>query len=555
MPKKVLLSGVFGPFGVDDEFGRKENVMELFHNQVTRAQGMASLRFHHRSFGLYFLAENVQAPVTVLDFPTRERFIAELRRQRYDAIGISSIMPNIMKAREMARLVREIQPHAEIILGGHAAAVEGAQELVGCDHVVKGEGLFWLRKYLGEDPNAPVRHPTMPSADHQRIYGIPTSGMCGLLVPGVGCVNGCRFCATSHFFQREYTSYFATGEALYREACRLGDALGTNEFFIMDENFLKDGTRARELLACMERDNRMFRFLVFSSAEAIQAFGVENLARLGIEFLWMGAESKRETYEKNKGRDLRGLVRELRDHGVNVLVSGILFLEHHTKENIDEDIQFLIDLEGAYTQFMMFTPLPQTRLYDDYKKKGLIDFDLPFEEWHGQNVLNWHHPEFSKPDTTRILKEAFDKEFDQNSASVYRMLDTALRGHKTLSQSADPWLRRRGEQFGADARLLRLIVPTMRRFAHDELEKSRIDAAERECALRFGRTTARDKVKQLAARAIAEVHAVRTRLFGDMPQPRTRLTRMRWPDGRPAELPACERRLPLLPAGDTELSA
>jgi hypothetical protein len=324
----------------------------------------------------------------------------------------------------------------------------------------------------------------------------------------------------------------------------------------MDENFLKDGTRARELLACMERDGRMFRFLVFSSAEAIQAFGVENLARLGIEFLWMGAESRRETYEKNKGRDLRGLVRELRDHGVNVLVSGILFLEHHTKENIDDDIQFLTDLEGVYTQFMMFTPLPQTKLYEDYKKKGLIDFDLPFEEWHGQSVLNWHHPEFSKPDTTRILKEAFDKEFDQNSASIYRMLDTALRGHKTLSQSADPWLRRRGEQFGADARLLRLIIPTMRRFAHDELEKSRVLAAERECALRFGRTTAREKAKQFFARAIAEVHAVRTRLFGDMPQPRTRLTRFRWPDGHgtPAALPA-RNRLPLLPAPDTELSA
>jgi len=49
---RVLLSGVFGPFGVDDAYGRKENVMELFHNQVTKAQGVASFRFQHRSFGL-----------------------------------------------------------------------------------------------------------------------------------------------------------------------------------------------------------------------------------------------------------------------------------------------------------------------------------------------------------------------------------------------------------------------------------------------------------------------------------------------------------------------
>ena len=30
--KKILLSGVFGPFGVDDDYGRRENIMELFHN-------------------------------------------------------------------------------------------------------------------------------------------------------------------------------------------------------------------------------------------------------------------------------------------------------------------------------------------------------------------------------------------------------------------------------------------------------------------------------------------------------------------------------------------
>ena len=32
---RILLTGVFGPFGVDDAYGRKENIMELFHYQVT----------------------------------------------------------------------------------------------------------------------------------------------------------------------------------------------------------------------------------------------------------------------------------------------------------------------------------------------------------------------------------------------------------------------------------------------------------------------------------------------------------------------------------------
>ena len=138
--KKILLAGVFGPYGVDDAFGRKENIMELFHNQVTKGQGLASLRFHHRSFGLYFMAENVNADVTVLDFPSRDRFIKELK-QGYDIVGISFITPNFVKAKEMARLVRLHSPGTEIVLGGHGAAIEGVEKLIDCDHVVKGEGI------------------------------------------------------------------------------------------------------------------------------------------------------------------------------------------------------------------------------------------------------------------------------------------------------------------------------------------------------------------------------------------------------------------------------
>ena len=46
---KLLLTSVFGPYAVDDEYGVKENKMELFHNQVTREEGIFSYRFNHRS--------------------------------------------------------------------------------------------------------------------------------------------------------------------------------------------------------------------------------------------------------------------------------------------------------------------------------------------------------------------------------------------------------------------------------------------------------------------------------------------------------------------------
>src|SRR3974377_2119418 len=115
---KLVLSSGFGPFAVDDEYGRKENKMELFHNQVTREQGIFSYRFNHHSFGLYLMAENVNVPTTVLDFPSLDEFSGELP-QGYSHVGISFIGRNVNKARKMAEVVRAESPDTKIILGGH----------------------------------------------------------------------------------------------------------------------------------------------------------------------------------------------------------------------------------------------------------------------------------------------------------------------------------------------------------------------------------------------------------------------------------------------------
>src|ERR1044071_10077664 len=98
---RVLLTSVFGPYAQDDEFGsRSINPMELYHNQVTRVQGVFSLRMFHRSWGLMLIRANLEAPTTLLDFPTLERFVEELRSVRYDIVGISAILPNIARSEE-----------------------------------------------------------------------------------------------------------------------------------------------------------------------------------------------------------------------------------------------------------------------------------------------------------------------------------------------------------------------------------------------------------------------------------------------------------------------
>ena len=135
--KNILLTGVFGPFAQDDEYGsRKINPMELYQNQVTRVQGAYSLRMFHRTFALLMIQANIDAPCTVLDFPSLDRFTHEIKANSYEIVVISSIAPNIEKVRRMCKLIRTYQPNAMIIVGGHIASIENLHEMIDADQIV-----------------------------------------------------------------------------------------------------------------------------------------------------------------------------------------------------------------------------------------------------------------------------------------------------------------------------------------------------------------------------------------------------------------------------------
>ncbi|MBN2717347.1 MAG: cobalamin-dependent protein [Deltaproteobacteria bacterium] len=525
---RILLSGVFGPYGVDDEFGRAKNIMELFHNQVTKGQGLASFRLHHRSFGLYFIAANLDADVTVLDFPSRRRFEKEVKKG-YDIIGISFITPNFKKAKEMARVCRESAPGAEIVLGGHGAAIEGVETLIDCDHVVKGEGIRWFRRHLGQNVDAPIVHPTLPASDWQSIYGVPIPGQTNnLLVPGVGCVNGCNFCATSHYFGKTYTPFLGTGKEIFDTCCRIADERGTDNFFVMDENFLKDKDRALALIEEMERHQRYFNFYLFSSAETIANMGIDNIVRLGVIFIWIGFETKNRSgsYEKNVSNDGPALVQQLRNVGVSVLASGILCLEEHTPDNIQEDIDYMVELNADLVQFMLYTPLPVTALYTRLKGKGLIKEDLPFEDWHGQQVLNWRHPAFPGDSAEQWLNRAFKMEYEANLSSVFRMVETAFRGYKTLAamQNGSPHLYARMTQMATRTQDTRPMLEVLKTNA-GPLEQQRAQALQNEITALLGPLSMASRLLAAGAKVAAQFWKWRVKLKGDMRQPRTIYTR------------------------------
>lgn len=449
---RILFTSVFGPYGIDDEHGsRAINPMELYHNQVTRLQGPFSLRMFHRSWGLMLLKENLSLPSALLDFPTFERFEQELKDHPYDYVAISAIPPNLKKVIRMCEKIRELRSGAKIILGGHIAGVPKLAERTGADFVVRGEGISWMRQFFGEDPEAPIRHPRILSGVGARTMGIrlgdEPGGTAATLIPSVGCPMGCNFCATSAAFggKGKFSNFYETGDELFEVMTGIERDLGVRSFFVMDENFLLHKKRALRLLELMKEHDRSWSLYVFSSANVLRSYRMEQLVELGISWVWMGIEGKDSRYTKLDGADTLALVRDLRAQGISVLGSTIIGLEEHTPENLPDAIEHAVAHDTEFHQFMLYTPVPGTPLYEEHRKSGTLtdpDCEDPSDA-HGQLRFMHLHPNIPAGVETEFLHLAFRRDFEANGPSVMRMARTALLGWKKHSEHPDPRVRRR----------------------------------------------------------------------------------------------------------------
>jgi len=447
---RILLSSVFGPYARDDEFGsRAINPMELYHNQVTREQGSFSLRMFHRSWGLMMIQQNISAPSTLLDFPTLERFEQELASTAYDIVGISGIIPNFGKVREMCRRVRQLSPNSTIIVGGHVAAIPGIDKLIDADYVVRGEGIGWMRRYLGEDPGAPIAHPQIFSGFGMRVLGmgVPdnTRDTAATIIPSVGCPMGCNFCTTSSFFGGKGKShhFYKSGEKLFDVMEQMERAMNVRSFFMMDENFLLNRARAIELLARMKQANKSWALYVFSSANAIRQYSMEELVELGVSWIWLGLESPHSTYNKLHNTDTHELASELHRHGIKLLGSTIVGLEHHTPDNIRQEIEYAVAHGTDFHQFMLYTPVPGTPLFQQMQQEGRMLDDVDLADIHGQYKFNFEHAAISREESKRLLDWAFRFDFERNGPSLFRICDTIFEGWKRYKNYPDERVRQR----------------------------------------------------------------------------------------------------------------
>lgn len=459
---RILLTTVMKPFGIDSDDCTVRTQPELFHSQITFAQGIFSLRAFYGAFGLEYIALNIKPETVVLNYPSESEFVKELKKG-YDYVGISYVMCTHEKMRKMVALIRKHAPNSKVILGGYGTTIPDSKELG--DYVCREEGVNFMRKLLGEDLNAPRDHPIIKEA--KKILGYPIDKG-SILLAGLGCPNGCDFCCTSHFYDRKHLSLLPTGKDIYDVLMKIDKKIHTRLVGIMEEDFLLYKKRVLELAEYTRAETeRPFRMLGFSSIRSIKNYDPVFLAEMGIETLWIGIESKssqdlREqhknikydangneidisSYSKMDNVDIKKVIDDLHNVGINTLISMIIGLEHHTPENIKSDLDFHMSLEPGMSQFMIYTAIPGTPLYDCLNKEGRI-LEIPWHKVDGF-LSNFKHQHMTQEQISEMQNYCFKTEYETLGPSVFRFVKNSYKGYLRFRDSEIPIQQARARVF------------------------------------------------------------------------------------------------------------
>jgi radical SAM superfamily enzyme YgiQ (UPF0313 family) len=478
---------------------------ELLYRQVTRSQGIFSPRTFNAQFGLEYIAENLDVPTVVLQYPSKSELIRELKKG-YDYVGVSFIMAVMHKMKETVALIRQYAPKSKIVLGGYGTVLKDEALQPYGDFFCREEGVAYFRRLLGEpEIPMPYKHPLL--VDWLKVFGWKVSGT-GKIFAGLGCPNGCDFCCTSHFFSRKHIKLLPTGKDIFAVVERYLALDPSLVFLIIDEDFLLNKKRAMEFRDCVIKSGKTLSIFAFSSVKAISQYTVEEILEMGIDGFWIGYEGTRSNYAKQQGRPIADILTEFREHGITVLTSMIVGFDYQDQRVVAEELDGLMKIKPALAQFLIYGPVPGTPFHERIIKENLLhdryttDKDLFYRRADGFSTMI-KHPTLSPEEIEAIQQWCFEQDFQRLGPSIYRVLEAQLLGFQKLKNSPNPLLRAKANTY---AKALRFAYPVFlagRLFGPNAVVRRWIGDLERRLQAELGQPSFAQRCKSVFALAAA----------------------------------------------------
>lgn len=350
------------------------------------------------------------------------RLKAVLSTEKFNFIGISSIITQFKKVRELGALVESSCPEVPLVMGGAgptsipelylthcsadvvcigegeetvkelAAFIEAKKDYRGCAGIAYKDGKGGVIKTASRAHIADIDSIGLPAWDvfssmeiYVKNYLFRQGRQRGMsLMSTRGCPGQCNYCMCNFGSALRVRSI----ESVFEEICFLVNTYQIEHVHFLDDTFIAFRKRIVYMREHFKLEFPQVSWSANARADMVTFDSLQMMKESGCVSLAYGIESGSPEVLKfiKKGvtiEQARKAIQWTRQLGMGLITYFMIGMPVETSRTIRESIEFCKEnLVGG--EFFFATPFPGTELYRHARKKGLINNEVAYLEHAGE---------------------------------------------------------------------------------------------------------------------------------------------------------------------------
>ena len=373
------------------------------------------------------LFENYNAAVEKPDHPAWIEAENVIRTFAPSLVGITCRVPDIQASHVIAGIVKKIDAHCKVAVGGPAATTCTAlmMQNKNIDFAVRGEGektMSELVVLLSSDSPPDIAEidgltwKKGPEIVHNRnrqlmenidVLPLPARDLLvfadqipakslhrimGDMVTSRGCPSNCTYCANNTVWGGRRIR-FRSPRSIVDEMVHVRDTYGVRHIILWDDHLITKRERILELCDLLVAENVGVNWVGFARADSLDDELIKSMQRAGCEEIQIGIESGSDRILRmvKKGvtlAEFRHAAKLLRKNGMRWFAFLMIGFPGETREEMKATMRLLYELRPDAAMLSTVTPYPGTELFQEAQRRGMRQTEwLSCDTFKSESIL------------------------------------------------------------------------------------------------------------------------------------------------------------------------